>query len=303
MDVSIVIPSYNHEEFVGEAISSAVEQTKPPAEVIVSDDASTDDTPEIAAEYVDEYPETVALIRGERNRGLTENLNRGLEAATGDAIMTLASDDRLRPRKLEYETELLSEPGVQLVYSDFAKIDAEGNVLDIWTDDEEHARSVFDRCFVRDWPENTLFRYPLVDASLLEETGLYDERLPLFEDWDLKIRLTKDTEVRYCPRTLSEYRQLSSGLSVTSSWRLKADSIHHLYTKNRHLLSDLEQTRREKLDEHITELLLRYEALAKAERNEYYGASARYLSYLLNKPTEIKNYKLHATFASEFVGF
>ncbi len=94
--VSLVIPAYNAEAYLREALDSAFAQTRPPDEVIVVDDGSGDRTPEIAASYGDR----VRLLR-QPNRGEAAARNTGVRVARGDLIAFLDADDTLLPRCLE----------------------------------------------------------------------------------------------------------------------------------------------------------------------------------------------------------
>lgn len=96
--VSVVIPTYNYGRYVADAIDSALAQTAPPAEVIVVDDGSTDDTPAVLARYGDR----IRAIRQE-NQGLSAARNAGIRAARGAWVAFLDSDDAFHPRKLELQ--------------------------------------------------------------------------------------------------------------------------------------------------------------------------------------------------------
>lgn len=95
-NVSVVIPTYNRAEHVMGAVRSALDQSRPPAELIVVDDGSTDETPDLFAEV--EAP--VRYVRQE-NAGVSAARNRGVREATGDWIAFLDSDDRWHPDKIE----------------------------------------------------------------------------------------------------------------------------------------------------------------------------------------------------------
>jgi len=109
--VSVVIPCYNAAPFLRETLDSALNQTHPPLEVIVVDDASTDDSAAIA----ESYGPPVQLIRQE-NQGESVARNRGIEEAKGDWIAFLDADDIWTPIKLKRQTEMI-EPGVACVYT------------------------------------------------------------------------------------------------------------------------------------------------------------------------------------------
>ena len=96
MDVSCIIPCYNAERFLGEAIESVIAQTLSPAEIIVIDDGSTDGSATVAARYADR----VSYLRQE-NAGPAAARNRGIELTHGNFVAFLDADDLWHPEKLE----------------------------------------------------------------------------------------------------------------------------------------------------------------------------------------------------------
>lgn len=111
MKVSVVIPAYNAEQFLGEAIESALGQTSPPAEVIVVDDGSTDCTAEVSGRFAQ-----VRILSGP-HAGVSVARNRGVAAAEGEAIAFLDADDTWDPRKLEMQVSALEgNPGAGIAW-------------------------------------------------------------------------------------------------------------------------------------------------------------------------------------------
>jgi hypothetical protein len=102
MIVSVIIPCYNAEPYVAQTIGSVLEQTRPPDEIIVVDDGSTDGSAGVIRQFGDE----VRLLTG-RNGGASATRNRGLEQATGDTLMFLDADDVLGPMALEALIDVL----------------------------------------------------------------------------------------------------------------------------------------------------------------------------------------------------
>jgi glycosyltransferase involved in cell wall biosynthesis len=97
--VSILITCFNYGAFVGEAIESALDQTYPPTEIIVSDDASTDNSCEVVESYISRgLP--VRLLRNPHG-GMAANLNAAFRASTGDVICLLDADDTFLPNKVD----------------------------------------------------------------------------------------------------------------------------------------------------------------------------------------------------------
>ncbi|MCR9210670.1 MAG: glycosyltransferase family 2 protein [bacterium] len=110
--ISVVIPAYNAEPFLAEAIESCLAQTRLPDQIIVIDDGSTDRTGEVARSFAD----SVTLISLERS-GAGVARNAGLAAATGGYIAMLDADDRMTSNRLQLQMELLDfRPEVGIAY-------------------------------------------------------------------------------------------------------------------------------------------------------------------------------------------
>ncbi|UCM86565.1 glycosyltransferase family 2 protein [Streptomyces marincola] len=109
--VSVVIPNYNYARTLQLCLASLAAQTLPPHEVIVSDDASTDNSVEVALRA------GCRVLRADRNEGVSAARNRGAAAASGDILFFLDSDQALSPDSLENAVALLSEdPGLGCVH-------------------------------------------------------------------------------------------------------------------------------------------------------------------------------------------
>ena len=94
--VSIGIPTYNRERLIGRAIESALHQDYPNIEIVISDNASTDATPEICRRYAQEQP-NVRYVQQSRNLGATRNFDAVLQQSSGQFFMWLGDDDWLDP--------------------------------------------------------------------------------------------------------------------------------------------------------------------------------------------------------------
>lgn len=113
--ISVCIPTYNHARFLPDAIGSVLSQTRGDFELIVLDNASTDDTGEIVRRYAAADPR-IRYRRNEANVGPVRNFNLCLEAASGDLVKILCSDDVLEPECLERSAGILeTHPEVSLV--------------------------------------------------------------------------------------------------------------------------------------------------------------------------------------------
>ena len=194
--VSVIIPTYNRSEAVARALSSVACQSRPADEILVVDDGSTDRTPE---QIPDLFPEAVYLRQ--ENRGVSAARNRGIREARGEYLAFLDSDDEWLPRKLERQIEALEK-------------DREGEHLlchtnEIWI---RHGRRVNPmkkhrkyggRIFAKCLPLCIISASStVVHRSLLDRVGLFDESLPVCEDYDLWLRICALYPVLYLDEPL-----------------------------------------------------------------------------------------------------
>lgn len=122
MRTSVIIPTYNYARFLKEAIDSVQRQTAGDLEIIVVDDGSTDETPEVLRGIADPR---LRSIRTE-NRGISAARNEGLRHARGQFIAFLDADDRWRPEKLELQLAMMEhEPDLGAIFSNLIRFDAE----------------------------------------------------------------------------------------------------------------------------------------------------------------------------------
>lgn len=127
--VSVIMPVHNDERFLNDSIPSVLSQTYKEWELIVVDDCSTDSSPEVIEAYCGKDPR-IRCFKTERASGTpTLPRNIGIENARGRFIAFLDSDDRWISTKLEKQVSLFGErDNVLIVYSNYRKMDAEGNI-------------------------------------------------------------------------------------------------------------------------------------------------------------------------------
>lgn len=127
--VSIIMPVYNVEEYIDEAIESVLKQTYKNFECIIIDDCSTDDTVVHLEKYA-EIDSRIKIIKNEHNLKICLTMNKGLKVATGDFILRMDGDDVSEPERIEKLIKLLDEnPGIALVGSQILSIDEKGEIL------------------------------------------------------------------------------------------------------------------------------------------------------------------------------
>lgn len=123
--VSVVVPAYNAEKYIEEAIRSVQSQTVGDWELIAVDDASGDRTKDILAALAAEDAR-IRVIGNEKNRGVAVSRNRGLDAARGQYVALLDADDVWLPDKLRVQIEKQRETGADIVYCSYAMVNEYG---------------------------------------------------------------------------------------------------------------------------------------------------------------------------------
>ena len=207
--VSIIMPAYNSEKYISSAIESVLNQTYTNFELIVVNDGSTDNTIDILKKYSDRI-----ICISQRNKGAAFARNNGILAARGEYISFLDSDD-IWPNdtlKLQYEY-LRTHPDVGLVYGEMELFDQTGTLDKNWAITRGRGR-----------PEGYIFQNLILDClfglstvmvrrNVLNNVGLFEESLPLGEDYELWLRIAAKHKVGHIPDILMRYRQHPSSLT------------------------------------------------------------------------------------------
>lgn len=103
--LSVLFANYNHASYLRDSLGAICAQTRPPDELIIVDDGSTDNSMEIIGEFAERYP-FIKVIRNEYNKGLQYSINRALSMATGDYVNWAAADDKVLPQFFEKMLDL-----------------------------------------------------------------------------------------------------------------------------------------------------------------------------------------------------
>ncbi len=185
--VSVIIPTYNRAALVVQAVQSALNQTYTNMEIIVVNDGSTDNTPEILKEYEGKI-KYVYQERSERSKAR----NEGFRHSTGSYIAFLDSDDLWLPTKIEKQVEVLNKKAdVGLVYVGVQFIDTKGNLYDGDLSWERPTRPVlYEDLMTRNIVAGTTSS-AMIRRACLEKVGLFDESMNTCEDLDLFRRIAR----------------------------------------------------------------------------------------------------------------
>ncbi len=253
--VSICIPTYNGEEFLAQALESALAQTYPNLEILLSDDDSTDRTLAIAQAFQARSPVDFLILPHAR-LGLVENWNFCIEKASGKYIKFLFQDDTLEPTCVEEMVALAEqEAAIGLVFAKRQVLLAES------AQDDPHCLIVYNGCQNVHAAWSTLDRVQagetlLADPNLLEEpinkigeptavlirkavfteVGPFDPELKHLIDVDMWLRIMSRYHIGFIDRTLATFRlhpqqqtnrNFEAGATVVEGYRLCAKIIYH----------------------------------------------------------------------------
>jgi glycosyltransferase involved in cell wall biosynthesis len=209
--VSVVIPVFNGEQFIAEAIDSALAQDYPAIEVIVVDDGSTDGTAAILKSYGD----AIRLV-SQANRGCAAARNTGLRHARGRYIAFLDADDVWWAGKIASQVRAMAQAGFRMAYSRFAvwlpgpdgRYPPAGGLFSARDNPHLSDSVVQTGCIYREllldcivWTSTVI-----IEKSVFDEVGAFDESLELGEDYDLWLRLSRHLPVLGLQQPAALYR-------------------------------------------------------------------------------------------------
>lgn len=233
--VSVIIPAFNAEAFIGETLDSVLAQTYPNIEIIVSDDGSTDGT----RDRVAAYGCRVKYVRGENSGGVSRPRNTGVRASAGSLLAFIDADDIMAPGRIQAEVLCFARhPNVGLVFSDYEEFGA----------DQRHADGHFPTCpllrqhlaalppasdaLVLDpatatellLTENFGSSSPMVRRRVFDAVGGYDQAALSSEDFDFQFRAASLCAVGIVPQVHWRKRQhpqnMSANVERVLNWKI-----------------------------------------------------------------------------------
>jgi len=205
--VSVVMPSYNHEKFISEAIESVLGQDFDDLELIIVDDASTDASKQIIQKY-EKQDARVRVILHETNCGISKTMNDGFAIAQGKFLAGTASDDVWMKDKLSKQLAVLESDENLIVYSEAEVINESGQPVGLTLSELGGGVSVKKS---GDIFHEILERCPLCGSTMLHKRAnlggiRWDERLKYINDWKFKLELAAKYEFYYIEEPLAQYR-------------------------------------------------------------------------------------------------
>lgn len=224
--LTIVIPAFNVERYVADAVSSALSQSLPDIEVIAVDDGSTDSSASRVKAIADPR---LKLLRQE-NRGLSAARNAGIRAAKGLYIGFLDGDDVWYPEKARSHVAILDRDasvGIVSCYHEY--LDERGRPTGQYLTTRKRSPSLRD-LLVR----NYLTSSAVCRRECFERAGLFDESLRACEDWELWVRMMHvgNYQARVIPEVMSGYRVRPDSLTMDFEHQISsAQQVVSIFTR------------------------------------------------------------------------
>ncbi len=231
--VSVVIPTYNSAQYIGETLESVLSQDYPRLEVIVVDDGSTDNTTEVVQTFV---LKGVTYLYQANSGGPSGPRNRGIQEARGRYIALIDSDDIMLPGKIERAVALLSqEPHLGLVFTNFVKFDeVQGQYPGAFLDTYEYFRNIpkkqvgesqyvmrADSAYDGLISENYIGTSSVVmPKEVFSQIGMFDESLSGPEDFDLWLRVTSVYDIGFIDMIGHRYRIRADSIMARGDLKL-----------------------------------------------------------------------------------
>ncbi len=251
--VSVLIPAYNHEAWVEEAILSVINQTYgyENIELIVADDYSKDNTAKVLSELASKYQ--FKLVIHKQNKGLNSTINELISLSSGKYIASFASDDKLILNRIENQILILeSNPDIDILAGEAILIDEFGKIITTRskTNNTEFTFYNFDDFFMRLKP-GFAAGTAMIKSDLFKRIGTYDSNY-LIEDYYFWLKATYNQAIiAKCNLPFLYYRlqkkSLSSNTNLMDDGRAKILTLYKTHPKYSQAMQNYEITKLSKL--------------------------------------------------------
>lgn len=226
--VSIILPTYNRAHLLKRSIKSVLQQTYTNFELIVVDDGSTDNTPNIVKSFKDGR---IHFIRQKKREGANNARNKGIKSSTGNLIAFQDSDDKWMKQKLEKQVNAIIDSDISVGVVYVKSINYKNGVKTFIPKDKVKIKDgdIFKQLLKGNFISTPMI---LTRREYLEKVGLFDENLHRLQDWDLCIRLSQKYKFRYINEPLLLAYHSKDSISEDKKARLKAHIL--IFKKYKH---------------------------------------------------------------------
>ena len=235
--LSVLMPVFNSERFVAEAIKSILNQSFKDFEFLILDDCSADKSFEIIEDFKKQDPR-IKVFQNEKNLGVVESRNKLINLSKGKYIAWLDSDDIACKNRFEKQIKFLEvHPEIGMVGAYPIIMDENGKKVGTWwfeTDPQKLKIELF-------------FHSPFLSSSVMIRKNclpqnFYDSKFPVAEDFDLYSKISEHSDAANIPEFLVKYRVNSNGLSKSNTEKMEQLSVQVIKEHAERLRIKLEET-------------------------------------------------------------
>lgn len=280
MLVSIIISAYNADKYLSQTLDSVINQTYSNIEVIVVNDGSSDQTLEVANRYLN----TRVKVVTQENKGQDAALNNGYRHSTGDYIKFMDSDDLINPEMIERQANVLKGSDDYIAYGEWSRFyNDDINTANFKKRDNWRDMAPIDFLTTEDIGPMLQCGIMLIPRKIIEKSGLWDERLILFNDTEFYTRLLLNSKgIKFSEGARLYYRSgLSGSISVQRTRKFFESTFlaTNLIAEKLIPAENSERTRRLLANIYFNqyfEMYPRFQDLAKEHRNKikYFGGAS-----------------------------
>ena len=243
--VSVIIPSYNHENYIRECINSILNQTYKNLEIIIEDDCSQDNTQQEIKKIKDKR---IKSFFSEKNKGVVETMNDLLKKCNGKYIAIIGSDDVWYPEKIAEQVKIFkNNPKVGAVFTEVDIIDENGHKYNKSSDfDSNIFRSLnvprAERLKMFYMYGNHLCHpSSMITKEVLENVGFYNKAYRQLHDYDYWVRVANQYDIYIINKKLMAYRrERKNAKSVSASTDInQIRTLHELFNINSQLINNI----------------------------------------------------------------
>ena len=256
MKISVIIPCFNDGQFINEAVDSVLSTNYPDIEIIIVNDGSTDDT---TLKTLLQLEKTGIKVLSQTNNGLAKSRNRGIKECSGQYIIPLDADNKIKPDFIKKSIPVLSSGQWDIVY---------GKPVFFGENAQKRMFSP------REFDGNLLFYDNYIDActifrkSVWEKTGGYDENMPVQgnEDWEFWLNcFLKGFKFKFIDEEIFEYRIRNN--SMIAHVTLAMADLNHNYIIIKHKTELLNKLSEERV----------YRLFYENDQKNYFRTTLKYL--------------------------
>jgi len=282
--VSVVIPAFNAEKYLGEALRSVREQTLRDVEVIVVDDGSSDGTVALTEQFASTMEVTVLR---QANAGPSAARNAGIRSARGRYCAFLDADDVMLPELLEAQSSVLdSDPDLGWVLTDVSTFDESGTIhTRRWSGSSLSSSTLLDRLVLENFVTTSAVMAP---TTRLCEVGLFPVDRRVAEDYELWLRLASRWKTAYIDRPLVRYRYRGDGLSANRLYAATCalEVIEAFWREHPDLSRANSRLAHHSLARHLANV-----GAAAASQGDRKAAAAYFVRSLRHHPSDVSTWK------------